>query len=263
MNTLKVVLGFIELAFALKFFSVADLAYGWHLMDREVFLSLWIVIFGLLGAYLCGWLKFQSDTVNSQFPKPMPVICIMGGLVSLAFAVYMIPGLWGAPCKAVSAFAPTMSTQDFNLNTKTVEAQYTDYEAGMAAAKAQGKPVIIDFTGFGCVNCRKMEAAVWTDPTVANLLTKDFVLISLYVDDKTPLAEPFEVTDAQGNNRTLRTVGAKWSWLQSHKFGANAQPFYVIIDPVTAKPLAGSRAYDEDIAAYIDFLKTGLQNYNQ
>jgi thiol:disulfide interchange protein DsbD len=260
MNTLKIVLGFIELAFALKFFSVADLAYGWHLMDREVFLSLWIVIFGLLGAYLCGWLKFQSD---GPAPRPMPVICIMGGLVSLAFAVYMIPGLWGAPCKAVSAFAPPMSTQDFNLNTKTVEAQYTDYEAGMAAAKAQGKPVIIDFTGFGCVNCRKMEAAVWTDPTVANLLTKDFVLISLYVDDKTPLAEPFEVTDAQGNSKVLRTVGAKWSWLQSHKFGANAQPFYVMVDPVTAKPLAGSRAFDEDIAAYIDFLKTGLKNYDQ
>ena len=260
MNTLKIVLGFIELAFALKFFSVADLAYGWHLMDREVFLSLWIVIFGLLGAYLCGWLKFQSD---APAPRPMPVICIMGGLVSLAFAVYMIPGLWGAPCKAVSAFAPPMSTQDFNLNTKTVEAQYTDYEAGMAAAKAQGKPVIIDFTGFGCVNCRKMEAAVWTDHTVANLLTKDFVLISLYVDDKTPLAEPFEVTDAQGNSKVLRTVGAKWSWLQSHKFGANAQPFYVMVDPVTAKPLAGSRAFDEDIAAYIDFLKTGLKNYDQ
>ena len=263
MTTLKVVLGFVELAFALKFLSVADLAYGWHILDREVFLSLWIVIFGLLGAYLCGWLKFQEDEIGGELNKPMPVICIMGGLISLAFAVYMIPGLWGAPCKAVSAFAPPMNTQDFNLNTKVVEAKYKDYDLGMAAARAEGKPVLIDFTGFGCVNCRKMEAAVWTDATVADKLTKDFVLISLYVDDKTPLAEPFEVTDEQGETKTLRTVGAKWSYLQSHKFGANAQPFYVMVDPNTGKPLAGSRAYDEDIQAYIDFLNTGLANYKK
>ena len=261
MTTLKVVLGFIELAFALKFFSVADLAYGWHLLDREVFLSLWIVIFGLLGAYLCGWLKFQEDEVGGEIDKPMPVLCIMGGLVSLAFAVYMVPGLWGAPCKAVSAFAPPMNTQDFNLNTKVVEAKYLSYEEGMAAAKAQGKPVFIDFTGFGCVNCRKMEAAVWTDPTVAEKLTKDFVLISLFVDDKTPLKEPIEVTDEHGQTKTLRTVGAKWSYLQSHKFGANAQPFYVMLDN-KGMPLAGSRAYDEDIQAYIDFLNTGLRKYH-
>jgi thiol:disulfide interchange protein DsbD len=262
MTTLKVVLGFVELAFALKFFSVADLAYGWHLMDREVFLSLWIVIFGLLGAYLCGWLKFQEDgiTVNGQWSmvngyKPMPVLCIMGGLVSFAFAIYMIPGLWGAPCKAVSAFAPPMNTQDFNLNTKSVEARFTDYEQGMAAARAEGKPAFIDFTGFGCVNCRKMEAAVWTDPRVADKLRNQYVLISLFVDDKTPLAEPIEVTDEQGQTKTLRTVGAKWSWLQSHKFGANAQPFYVIVDPATGKPLTGSRAYDEDINGFLQFLR--------
>ena len=261
MTTIKVVLGFIELAFALKFLSVADLAYGWHLLDREVFLSLWIVIFGLLGAYLCGWLKFQEDEIGGDLGKPMPVVCIMGGLVSLAFAVYMIPGLWGAPCKAVSAFAPPMNTQDFNLNTKVVEAKYKDYDLGMAAARAEGKPVLIDFTGYGCVNCRKMEAAVWTHPTVADKLIRDFVLISLYVDDKTPLAEPLEVTDAQGQTKTLRTVGAKWSYLQSQKFGANAQPFYVMLDPATGKPLAGSRAYDEDIQAYIDFLNLGLGNY--
>ena len=263
MTTIKVVLGFIELAFALKFFSVADLAYGWHLLDREVFLSLWIVIFGLLGAYLCGWLKFQEDAVGGEINKPMPVVCIMGGLVSLAFAVYMVPGLWGAPCKAVSAFAPPMNTQDFNLNSKTVEAQYLSYEEGMAAARAQGKPVMIDFTGYGCVNCRKMEAAVWTDPRVADKLKNDFVLISLFVDDKTPLAEPFEVTDADGNTKTLRTVGAKWSYLQSHKFGANAQPFYVIVDPATGKPLTGSRAYDEDIDGYLEYLNKGLNNYKQ
>ena len=261
MNTIKVVLGFVELAFALKFFSVADLAYGWHLLDREVFLSLWIVIFGLLGAYLCGWLKFQSDTEGGVEQKPMSVACIMGGLVSLAFAVYLVPGLWGAPCKAVSAFAPPMNTQDFNLNTKVVEARFTDYEQGMAAAKAEGKPVLVDFTGFGCVNCRKMEAAVWTDPQVADILTKEYVLISLYVDDKTPLAEPLEVTDEQGNIKTLRTVGAKWSYLQSHKFGANAQPFYVMLNN-QGKPLAGSRAYDEDIDAYLKFLNSGLKNYD-
>ena len=263
MNTLKVVLGFVELAFALKFLSVADLAYGWHILDREVFLSLWIVIFGLLGAYLCGWLKFQTDEVGGELHKPMPVVCIMGGLVSLAFAVYMIPGLWGAPCKAVSAFAPPVNTQDFNLNTKVVEARFTDYEQGLAAARQEGKPVMIDFTGFGCVNCRKMEAAVWTDPRVADKLTKDYVLISLYVDDKTPLTEPIEVTDANGNKKTLRTVGAKWSWLQSHKFGANAQPFYVLLDPVTARPLCGSRAYNEDVEAYIDFLDKGKSNYQK
>ena len=262
MTTLKVVLGFIELAFALKFFSVADLAYGWHLLDREVFLSLWIVIFALLGAYLCGWLKFQEDEIGGELHKPMPVLCIMGGLVSLAFALYMVPGLWGAPCKAVSAFAPPMNTQDFNLNQKTVEAHYTDYEAGMAAAKAAGKPVLIDFTGFGCVNCRKMEAAVWTDARVAEKLTKDFVLISLYVDDKTPLKEPMEITTEQGETKTLRTVGAKWSYLQSHKFGANAQPFYVMLDN-DGHPLAGSRAYNEDIQGYLDFLNTGLGKYGQ
>jgi thiol:disulfide interchange protein DsbD len=261
MNTIKVVLGFVELAFALKFFSVADLAYGWHLLDREVFLSLWIAIFALLGAYLCGWLKFQSDAINGDTNKPMPVLCIMGGLVSWAFVIYMIPGLWGAPCKAVSAFAPPMNTQDFNLNVTKVEAHYTNYEEGMAAARAQGKPALIDFTGFGCVNCRKMEAAVWSDPQVAEMLTKKYVLISLYVDDKTPLKEPITITDEQGNTKTLRTIGAKWSYLQSHKFGANAQPFYVILDN-EGKPLTGSRAYNEDINDYLNFLNTGLKNYN-
>ena len=254
MTTIKVVLGFIELAFALKFFSVADLAYGWHLMDREVFLSLWIVIFALLGAYLCGWLKFQEDEIGGNVNKPMPVVCIMGGLVSLAFALYMVPGLWGAPCKAVSAFAPPMNTQDFNLNNKVVEARFTDYDLGMAAARAEGKPALIDFTGYGCVNCRKMAAAVWTDPRVADRLRNDFVLISLFVDDKTPLPEPLEVTDANGQTKTLRTIGAKWSYLQSHKFGANAQPFYVILDPATGKPLTGSRGYNEDVEEYLKFL---------
>ena len=254
MNTLKVVLGFIELAFALKFLSVADLAYGWHILDREVFLSLWIVIFGLLGAYLCGWLKFQTDEIGGELNKPMPVACIMGGLVSLAFAVYMIPGLWGAPCKAVSAFAPPMYTQDFNLNSKVVEARFRDYDEALAAARREGKPILVDFTGFGCVNCRKMEAAVWTDPQVADMLMNDYVLVSLYVDDKTPLPEPVEVADGQGGTRKLRTIGAKWSELQRSRFGTNAQPYYVILDS-EGKQLAPGRGYDEDVAAFVKFLK--------
>ena len=262
MDQIKVVLGFIELAFSLKFFSVADLAYGWHLMDREVFLALWIVIFGALGAYLVGWLKFQQDAIGGDLNKPMPVPAIMLGLCSFAFAIYMIPGLWGAPCKAVSAFAPPVNTQDFNLNNKVVEAKYTDYEAGMAAAKAEGKPVMIDFTGFGCVNCRKMEAAVWTDPQVADKLTKDYVLISLYVDDKTKLPKPIEVKDDNGQTRTLRTVGDKWSYLQAHKFGANAQPFYVTVDN-EGNPLSGSYTYKEDIPGYLDFLNKGLEAYRK
>ncbi len=261
MNTIKIVLGFIELAFALKFFSVADLAYGWHLMDREVFLSLWIVIFAALGLYLMGILKFRSDMIDGEPARPMSVPCIMLGLCSLAFAVYMIPGLWGAPCKAVSAFAPPMSTQDFNLNTKEVRATYSDYEEGMAAAKAQGKPVLLDFTGYGCVNCRKMEAAVWTDPQVADILEKDYVLISLFVDDKTPLPESISITE-NGQQRTLRTIGDKWSYLQRHKFGANAQPFYVPVDN-EGNPLNGSYSYKEDIPAYVDFLEVGLENYQK
>lgn len=260
MNTIKIVLGFVELAFSLKFLSVADLAYGWHIMDREVFLSLWIVIFGALGMYLIGKLKFQVDTIGGEIDKPMPVVCIMTGLCSIAFAIYMIPGLWGAPCKAVSAFAPPINTQDFNLNTKTIEAKYTNYEEGMAAAKAQGKPALIDFTGFGCVNCRKMEASVWTDPQVADKLTKDYVLISLFVDDKTPLAEPMKVTQ-NGQERTLRTIGDKWSYLQSSKFGANAQPFYVAVDN-EGRPLTSSFSYKEDIPAYLEFLNKGQDKYN-
>ena len=262
MNTLKVVLGFIELSFACKFFSVADLTNGWHLMDREVFLSLWIAIFGMLGAYLVGWLKFRSDETGGEINRPMPVVCIMLGLVSFAFTIYMIPGLWGAPCKAVSAFSPPINTQDFNLNTKVVEAHYTNYEEGMAAAAAQGKPVMIDFTGFGCVNCRKMEAAVWTDPTVADKLTKDYVLISLFVDDKTPLKEEREVTESDGKKRTLRTIGDLWSYLQRYKFGTNAQPFYVTVDN-EGNPLSGSFVYKEDIPGFLEFLNKGLENYRK
>lgn len=258
MNMIKVTLGFIELAFALKFFSVADLAYGWGLLDREVFLALWIVIFGMLGLYLIGLLKFKSD---GDERKAMPVPCIMLGMISLAFTVYMIPGLWGAPCKAVSAFAPPMNTQDFNLYHNEVKPRFTDYEQGMAAAKAEGKPVLIDFTGFGCVNCRKMEAAVWSDPQVADKLNNDFVLISLYVDDKQPLDSPIEIVE-NGKKRTLRTIGDKWSYLQRSKFGANAQPFYVILDN-EGMPMAGSYSYDENISHYLDFMNKGMENYKK
>jgi thiol:disulfide interchange protein DsbD len=257
MNTVKVVLGFIELAFALKFLSVADLAYGWHLLDRETFLCLWIVLFALLGAYLLGWLKFPHDDDSRKTNVPQFFL----GWVSLAFAVYMVPGLWGAPLKAISAFSPPMNTQDFNLYDGAVEAKYTDYDLGMAAARAEGKPVMVDFTGFGCVNCRKMEAAVWTDPTVRDLIQQKYVLISLYVDDKTPLPQPIEVTDVDGTTRKLRTVGDKWSYLERTKIGANTQPFYVLLDPATGKPLNGLRSYDEDIAQYIEFLQKGLKNY--
>ena len=255
MNTIKVILGFIELAFALKFLSVADLAYGWHLLDREVFLSIWIVIFGLLGVYLLGWIRFPHDDESHRTNVPQFFLA----LASLSFTVYMIPGLWGAPCKAISAFTPPMNTQDFNLYGGSVEARFTDYEQGMAAAQAEGKPVIIDFTGFGCVNCRKMEAAVWSNPQVADILNNQYVLISLYVDDKTPLPQPIEIEE-NGQQRTLRTVGDKWSYLQRTKFGANAQPFYVLLDD-KGQPLAPSRSYDEDIAAYLQFLRQGLSSY--
>ena len=265
MNTVKVVLGFIELAFALKFLSVADMAHGWHLLDREVFLSLWIVIFGLLGVYLLGWLKFPHDDMidydtNAPTLGHTNVPQFFLGLLSLAFTVYMIPGLWGAPLHAVSAFAPPMNTQDFNLYEGSVEARFTDYDQGMAAARAEGKPVMVDFTGFGCVNCRKMEAAVWTDPQVQQLINDKYVLISLFVDDKTPLPQPVEVEE-NGQKRTLRTVGDKWSYLERVKIGANTQPFYLLLDPATGKPLNGLRSYDEDIAQYVDFLKTGLKNF--
>ena len=256
MNVIKVVLGFIELAFALKFLSVADLAYGWHILDRETFLALWIAIFSLLGLYLLGMFNFPHDDEGRRTNVPQFFLA----LASLAFAFYMIPGLWGAPLKAVSAFAPPMNTQDFNLYKNEVHPRFKDFEAGMAAARLEGKPVMIDFTGFGCVNCRKMEAAVWTDAKVADILNNKYVLISLYVDDKTPLPQQMEVTENDGTKRTLRTVGDKWSYLQRYKFGSNAQPFYVLVDD-NGKPLTGSRSYDEDINEYVEFLQKGLDNF--
>ena len=257
MNVIKVTLGFLELAFALKFLSVADLAYGWRLLDRETFLALWIVIFALLGSYLLGKIKFPHDDDDNK----VGVSRFFMALISLAFAVYMVPGLWGAPLKAVSAFAPPMQTQDFNLYKNDVHAKFDDYDLGMEYARLNGKPVMLDFTGYGCVNCRKMEAAVWTDPKVSDLINNDYVLITLYVDNKTPLTETVKIVE-NGTERTLRTVGDKWSYLQRVKFGANAQPFYVLLDN-QGKPLNKSYAYNEDIPKYIEFLQTGLENYKK
>ena len=257
MNVIKVTLGFLELAFALKFLSVADLAYGWRILDRETFLALWIVIFALLGFYLLGKIKFPHDDDDTK----IGVSRFFMALVSLAFAVYMVPGLWGAPLKAVSAFAPPMKTQDFNLYTNEVHAKFDDYDLGMEYARLHNKPVMLDFTGYGCVNCRKLELAVWTDPTVSKIINDDYVLITLYVDNKTPLSEPVKIME-NGTERTLRTVGDKWSYLQRVKFGANAQPFYVLIDN-EGKPLNKSYAYNEDIPKYIEFLRTGLENYRK
>ena len=265
MNCIKVCLGLLEIAFALKFFSVADLAYGWHLMDREVFLSLWIVIFALMGAYLIGWIRFphdedEYDEMGEVVQRPCTgVTRFFMALASFAFALYMVPGLWGAPCKAVSAFAPPMQTQDFRLGDEAVEARFNDYDEGMQYAAAHHMPVMIDFTGYGCVNCRKMEAAVWTDPQVAEIMKEKYVLITLYVDEKTPLPEKVTVQE-NGVDVTLRTVGDRWSYLQRSKFGANAQPFYVLLDN-SGHPLTGSYSYNEDIPAYIGFLKKGLNNY--
>lgn len=258
MNVVKVTLGFIELAFALKFLSVADLSYGWGILDREVFLALWIVLFALLGLYLLNVIHFPHDDAEER-KTTVPRFFL--AVASLAFSIYMIPGLWGAPCKAVSAFAPPMWTQDFSLVDNEVHAHFNNYDEGMEYARISGKPVLLDFTGYGCVNCRKMESAVWTDDRVSEMLRDDYVLITLFVDDKTPLAQPVTVVE-QGVERKLRTVGDKWSYLQRYKFGANAQPFYVPVDNEGA-PLAGSYSYDEDIQAYIDFLKQGLSNYKK
>lgn len=255
LNSVKVVLGFLELALALKFLSVADLAYGWRLLDREVFVVLWIVIFALLGFYLLGKIRFSHDSELKHVSVPRLFMAI----ISFGFSIYMIPGLWGAPLKAISAFAPPLYTQDFSLYDNEVHAAFTDYEAGMEYAKRNNKPVMIDFSGYGCVNCRKMEASVWTNIRVKDILEKDYVLITLIVDDKSKLPEPIEIVE-NGKTRVLRTVGDKWSYLQRSKFGANAQPFYVLLDG-DGKPLSPSYAFDEDVSKYIQFLNKGLSEF--
>jgi len=253
LNTVKVVLAFLELALALKFLSVADLAYGWGILDREVFLVLWIVIFALLGFYLLGKISFPHDDKMEHLSVPRLFLAI----IPLAFSIYMIPGLWGAPLKAISAFAPPMSTQDFNLYDQEVHPDFMHFESGMQFARQQNKPVLLDFSGYGCVNCRKMENAVWQDARVKNLIEKEYVLITLMVDDKTTLPEIIEIEE-YGRTRKLRSVGDKWSYLQRYKFGANAQPFYVLLSP-DGKPLAPSYAYDENVDNFLRFLQSGLE----
>ncbi|WP_165020245.1 protein-disulfide reductase DsbD family protein [Dysgonomonas sp. ZJ279] len=258
LNSVKVVLGFLELALALKFLSVADLAYGWGILDREVFLVLWIAIFVLLGAYLLGKLKFSHDSDLKYVSVPRLFMAI----ISFAFAIYLIPGLWGAPLKAISAFSPPLTTQDFNLYKGEVHAKYDDYEAGMEYARKNNKPVMIDFSGYGCVNCRKMEASVWTDIRVKQILDNDYVLITLMVDDKKKLPEVIEVTEGNGKTAKLKTIGDKWSYLQRHKFGTNSQPYYVLLDH-EGKPIGPSYAYDEDVNKYLNFLNIGLTNFKK
>ncbi|MCQ2217536.1 MAG: thioredoxin family protein [Paludibacteraceae bacterium] len=257
LNSVKVVLGFLELAFALKFFSVADLAYGWGILDREVFLVLWIAIFAFLGLYLLGKIRFEADTPIEH----ISVLRMLLALVTFAFVVYLVPGLFGAPCKAVSAFAPPIYTQDFNLQDNEVHAQFEDYELGLAYAKQHDKPVVVDFSGYGCVNCRKMEATVWNDPKVSKLLTKDYVLITLYVDNKKKLAKPYTVKE-NGKDLKITTFGDKWSYLERHKFGANVQPLYTLID-ADGNALNKAFSSTEDASEFIEFLEKGLSNYNE
>ncbi len=258
MNTIKVVLGFVEIAFALKFFSVADLSYHWGLLDRETFLALWIALFAILGLYLLKVVHFPHD---DESDKKASVPGFFMGLVSIAFAIYMIPGLWGAPCKAISAFAPPMSTQDFSLYDNSFKPHVDDYELALEMARREGKPVLLDFTGHGCVNCRNMEASVWSDDRIIDIMRDEYIVASLYVDDRTPLAEPFEV-EVNGKKVLLETVGDKWTYLQSHRFGANAQPFYVPVDG-NGNPLCGSYSFNLDVEAYMDFLERGLKNFDK
>ena len=250
LNSVKVVLGFLELAFSLKFLSVADLAYGWHLLDRETFVALWVIIFAFMGFYLLGWVILPHDDKEEH----ISVTRMMLALCSLAYAIYLIPGLWGAPLKSASAFLPPVTTQDFSLYDGSVHPHTMDYEEGLAMARQGNKPLVVDFSGYGCVNCRKMEAAVWTDARVADKLKNEFVLVSLYVDDRTPLAQPVEVEE-DGQKLVLTTVGEKNSYIQRHVYGANAQPFYVIING-EGKPLTRSYAFNEDAGDFIDWLNS-------
>ncbi len=272
LNSVKVVLGLLELAFALKFLSNVDLAYHWNLFDREIFLVLWIAIFGLMSLYLIGKVRFSHDSELTHLSVPRTMLAI----IAIAFTIYLIPGLWGAPLRSVSAFLPPMSTQDFDLTagiSSTSHASsarkygelfekpkgfdpFFDYDEGMAYAKKVGKPVMIDFTGHACVNCRKMEANVWTNAAVGKVINEDYVLIQLYVDDKTDL-DPKEVF-VTPKGKQITTIGKKWSYLQTTKFMANSQPYYVLLDPATETPIVAPRGADYDIASYLDYLKSGL-----
>jgi len=256
LNSVKVVLGFIELILSLKFLSVADLAYGWRILDREVFVAIWIVLFILLGLYLLGKLRFAHDDKKDH----TSVGGFFLGVASLSFAVYLMPGLWGAPLKAITAFAPPLTTQDFNLYGG-IHQEFNDFDEGMAYARDHGKPVMLDFTGYGCVNCRKMEMAVFDTPDVRSILDNDYVVIKLHVDDKTALANPYQVEE-YGKTTDIRTIGDKWSYLQRHKFGINSQPYYVLLDN-KGLPLASARDYDEDVEAFVNWLNDGKKEYSK
>lgn len=257
LNTMKVILGFIELALSLKFLSVADLAYGWHILDREVFVSLWIAISVCLGLYLLRIIRFYEDDGKST----IGAFRLMAAVVAFAFAAYLLPGLWGAPLRSISAFAPPLSTQDFNLYKAGEFSRFDNFDEGMESAKKVGKPVFIDFSGYGCVNCRKMEASVFESDNVKDLLENNFVVITLMTDDKKELPEMIE--HKEGNKVVkLRTYGDLWSYLQQYKFRANSQPFYAVIDN-DGTLMAGPYYYDEDVSKFVDFLKTGLTNYKK
>ncbi len=254
MTTLKIFLGFVEIAFAFKFLSVADLAYGWGILNREVFLIIWILLAGTMGFYMLGGVRLFS-----KGREKIGIIRIATGITSITLAAYMIPGLWGAPCRMVSAFAPPMYTQTWNIYDNQVHAKQNDYERGMELAKITGKPVMLDFTGYGCVNCRKMEAAVWTDKSISQIINEKYVLVTLFVDDKSPLKEIITINE-NGSERKLRNKGDKWSYLQRYKFGSNAQPFYVLLDN-EGIPLGKPYSYDENIERYREFLESGLKHY--
>lgn len=257
LNSVKVVLGFLELALSLKFLSVADLAYGWHILDREVFVALWVVIFALLGFYLLGKIRFPHDTAVEH----TGVGRFFLALVSLSFSVYLLPGLWGAPLKSVSAFVPPLFTQDFNLYTHGEFRKFNDYEQGMRYAAENNMPVLMDFSGFGCVNCRKMEGAVFDTDEISSILGENFVVIELMVDDKTPLANPFTVTE-NGKEVNIKTIGEKWSYLQRHKFAANSQPYYMVLDN-DGNALSESYSYDEDVDKFATYLTSALEAYQK
>lgn len=255
LNSVKVVLGFLELILSLKFLSVADLAYGWHILDREVFVALWIVLFVLLGAYLLGKIRFSHDSPSQGH---VSVFRFFLALISFSFAVYLLPGMWGAPLKSVSAFVPPLSTQDFNLYGGVFR-EFDDYDAGMAYAQENHMPVLVDFSGYACVNCRKMEGAVFDTPVVREIIENDFVLIKLMVDDKASLEHPYEETE-NGRKILIETVGEKWSFLQRVKFGTNQQPFYVILNNA-GQPLAPAMAYDENVGRFVEWLNSGINAY--
>lgn len=257
LNSVKVVLGFLELALSLKFLSVADLAYGWGILDREVFVSIWVIIFALLGFYLLGKIRFPHDDELESVSVPR----FFMALVSLSFAIYLLPGLWGAPLKSVSAFVPPLKTQDFNLYQEGNFKEFDDYDAGMKYAADNNLPVLIDFSGHGCVNCRKMEGAVFDTDKISSIIENNFVLIKLMVDEKLPLANPYKVTE-NGKQVSIETIGEKWSYLQRHKFGANSQPYYIVLDNA-GQPMTGAYFYDEDVDKFADWLNDGINNYSK